>query len=187
MFGSNSSYPWQKESNCVKPWQEDSSLDKRQGHHGIAQNGASYQGRWCERHHCSILSGSDGTYPCTKAALFWEASQSLAQFASAQRCQAGPLLGEQVGKEEICGGQLAYEEIKHFIWSNQNLAREVCWLLDAWWVWKLWEETQKLRKKICLTLPWKWRKVRMIGSWAIQSALTKGKALSKGQCSRKSL
>ena len=27
----------------------------------------------------------------------------------------------------------------------------------------------------------------MIGSWAIQSALTKGKALSKGQCSRKAL
>lgn len=27
----------------------------------------------------------------------------------------------------------------------------------------------------------------MIDSWAIQSALTKGKALSKGQCSRKSL
>ena len=27
----------------------------------------------------------------------------------------------------------------------------------------------------------------MIGSWAIQSVLTKGKALSEGQCSRKSL
>ena len=48
--------------------------------HGITQNGASYQGRRCERHHCSILPGSDGTYPCTKAALFWEASQSLTQF-----------------------------------------------------------------------------------------------------------
>ena len=31
------------------------------------------------------------------------------------------------------------------------------------------------------------KSIRMIGSWAIQSALTKGKALSKGQCSRKSL
>ena len=47
--------------------------------------------------------------------------------------------------------------------------------------------------KLCLawaswmTFGWKWRKVRMAGSWAIQSALTKGKALSKGQCSRKSL
>ena len=83
--------------------------------HGITQNGASYQGRRCERHHCSILPGSDGTYPCTKAALFWEASQSLAQFASAQRCQAGPLLHEQVGKEEVCDGQLAYEQIQHLI------------------------------------------------------------------------
>ena len=64
---------------------------------------------------CSILPGSDGTYPCTKAALFWEASQSLAQFASAQRCQAGPLLHEQVGKEEVCDGQLAYEQIQHLI------------------------------------------------------------------------
>ena len=45
----------------------------------------------------------------------WEASQSLAQFASAQRCQAGPLLHEQVGKEEVCDGQLAYEQIQHLI------------------------------------------------------------------------
>ena len=91
-----------------------------------------YYAEWC------IISGKK----MWKTSLFHPPySQSLAQFASAQRCQAGPLLHEQVGKEEVCDGQLAYEQTQHLIWSNQDLAREVCCLLDTWWVWKLWEET----------------------------------------------
>ena len=93
--------------------------------HGFAQNGASYQGGRCERHHCSIPCGSDGAYPCTQAALFWEASQSLAQPAPAQGCQEGPLLDREMGKEEICNGQLAFQEINDSIGGNQDLARQI--------------------------------------------------------------
>ena len=66
-----------------------------------------------------------GLTPVPKQRYFGEASQSLAQPAPAQGCQEGPLLDREMGKEEICNGQLAFQEINDSTGGNQDLARQI--------------------------------------------------------------
>ena len=65
-----------------------------------------------------------GLTPVPKQRYFWEASQNLAQPASAQRCQEGPLLHGEMGKEETSNGQLAFQEISDSR-GGQDLAKKV--------------------------------------------------------------